>query len=107
MVEALDTWLSNSTTNFNIFVGITGAIVALSLIVMAYATHKIGKRDERATALYLNASSTMLVVLLLLLAIFIAWVDRNTVHFRQFLTAIIALTFASGALSLTIASRKQ
>lgn len=102
----LDKWLSSSTVHFNIFVGLTFAVALTSIGIMGFLYRKIGKRDERTSVLYLNVSNIMLVTLLALLTLFIAWVDKDTIHFRQLLLAIMALTFGSGAAGMIVAARK-
>lgn len=103
MIETLDVWL-NTSTNFNIFVGVTMIAMIASLCTMYIASRKIGKRDERTSQIYLKISNTTLIVLLMLLSIFISLVGADVVHFRQILIAMIALAIGCGAILMARAA---
>ncbi|MBS5954530.1 MAG: hypothetical protein KIB53_11970 [Paraclostridium bifermentans] len=97
MIDMLNNWLGSSTSNFNVFVGITMGIVILSLIVMFYFGHKIGKSDERTYIIHLKIYRVMFVTILLLLSVLINWSDGS--YFRQHISLVISLTFLSGAVA--------
>lgn len=97
MIDILNNWLGSSTSNFNTFVGITMGIVILSLIVMFYFGHKIGKPDERTYIIHLKIYRVMFVTILLLLSVLMNWSDGS--YFRQHISLVMSLTFLSGAIA--------
>ncbi|MDK2587260.1 hypothetical protein QOZ83_15545 [Romboutsia sedimentorum] len=97
MIDMLNNWLGSSISNFNTFVGITMGIVVLSLIVMFYFAHKIGKPDERTYIIHLKIYRVMFVTIFFLLAVLMNWSDGS--YFRQHITLVISLTLLSGAIA--------
>ena len=97
MIDLLDKWMASSVYNFNIFVGITTILAIISLVAIFYFCNKIGKPDERTSIIYFKISNTMFSTLILLIAVYISWVDSTTIYFRQYLIFIFSLSLFSGA----------
>jgi len=98
MINVLDNWMSESTQNFNIIVGVTPILFLVSLIILFVISKKIGKPDERTNAIYFKISSFMFITQIIMNSIFISSVDRDIQNFRQFFILFEGLVFFVGAI---------
>lgn len=64
--EPLRMWAEESTSNWNILVGIGFLLVVVGIILLYIFTKKIGREDERTSPIYLKSASIMLLVIVLL-----------------------------------------
>lgn len=107
MINMLDRWMDSSIYNFNIFVGVTMVLAVISIIGLVYFYSKMGKPDERTYIINLKILKTMFRSLIVLLGIYISWVDKDIIYFRQYLIFIITLTFFIGAITAAIQYKKD
>ncbi|GIN88257.1 hypothetical protein J6TS2_46430 [Heyndrickxia sporothermodurans] len=98
MIDLLNNWMSESTQNFNIIVGITAILFLGSIIALFIIRKKIGQPDERTNAIYLKIISCMFTTQIIMNAIFISLVDRNIEYFRQFFILFQGIVFLIGAI---------
>ncbi|MGG0821765.1 6-aminohexanoate hydrolase [Paenibacillus turicensis] len=98
MIDVLNHWMSESTQNFNIIVGLTMALYVGSLTVLLYIVNKFGKPDERTNAIYLKIISCMFTTQLIMSTVFITFVDGDIQFFRQFFVLFQAVVFLVGAI---------
>ncbi|KGR76304.1 hypothetical protein [Ureibacillus sinduriensis] len=98
MVELLNSWMLESSGNFNMIVGLTMVLWVGSLVVQFFFSNKIGKPDERTNAIYLKIISCMFTTQLIMNAIFITFVDRDIEYFRQFFLLFQGVVFLVGAI---------
>lgn len=98
MIQQLDRWL-DSSSNFNLFVGIIAAVAILSAVAYTYFFTKIGKTDEYGLKIRLNVTNRMFATLTVMLILFVFLVPEGTEHFRQILLGCFSVTSLVGAVS--------
>ncbi|AIK35555.1 MULTISPECIES: hypothetical protein [Bacillus] len=106
MLDLLNNWMSESTDNFNIFVGFTSLLMLGSAIVLFIIYKKIGKPDERTNTIYLKITYCMFVTQILMNSIFTSLVSKD-MYFRQFFILTQALVFFIGAIYSIKLYRKE
>ncbi|WP_047981912.1 hypothetical protein [Ornithinibacillus contaminans] len=107
MIDVLNEWMLESTTNFNIIAGITMLVYAGSILSLFIISKKFGKPDERTNGIYLKIIVCMFVTQLIMNSIFISWVDRDIDYFRQFFILFQGIVFLVGAVYSFILYRKD
>lgn len=98
MINVLNNWMLESSQNFNVIVGLTMVLYAVSLLVLLYIKKKFGKPDERTNSIYLKIISFMFTTQLLMNAFFILLVDSDIEYFRQFFLLFQGIVFLAGAI---------
>lgn len=106
-LEMLDKWMALSSDNFNIFVGITTAVMVTSVGVMLYCLRKLGKTDERTRVISYKVMTVMFWALLCTNSLFITWVSADMKFFRQYMIAGVALALLAGAIASFYLYRRE
>ena len=97
MIDLLNNWMLKSSQNFNIIVGVTTFLYAVSVIVLVIIIRKFGKSDERTETIKLKIVSTMFITQLIMNTLFILLVDSQIDFFRQIFILFEGITFLVGA----------
>ena len=97
MIDLLNNWMLKSSQNFNIIVGVTTFLYAVSVIVLVIIIRKFGKSDERTETITLKIVSTMFITKLIMNTLFILLVDSQIDFFRQIFILFEGITFLVGA----------
>lgn|GEM_PF-1753919 len=98
MFEDFDKWLDVSR-NFNSFLGVTGAIGLLSMLVYTFFLSKIGKKDEYSIQIRLNVTNKMFTTLMILFIAFFLFVPSEFIHYKQLIAAFASTTLLVGAIT--------
>ncbi|MDC2865104.1 6-aminohexanoate hydrolase [Bacillus sp. BP-3] len=106
MIDLLNNWMSESTDNFNTFVGFIALLWLGSIIVLFIIGKKFGRPDERTNAIYLKIISCMFTTQLIMNGAFISLVGKD-MYFRQFFILFEAIVFFVGAIYSVRLYRKE
>lgn len=98
MIDVLNNWMLKGSWNFNIIVGVTMFLYAVSIIALFLIIRKFGKSDERTETIKLKIVSTMFTTQIIMNALFISLVDRQIDFFRQIFILFQGITFLVGAI---------
>ncbi|RWZ58682.1 hypothetical protein EQV77_06870 [Halobacillus fulvus] len=97
MIEFIDTWMSESGSNLNVFIAVTLTVFAVSTLLIIIFNKKLGETDERKRLIQLKVNQGMYITLLAFLFFMIATVGGSLDHTKQFLLFGISLSLFAGA----------
>lgn len=98
MIDQLDIWLGN-INNFNLFVGIQMVIALVSVAVVLFYTHKIGKADERTIHIQYKIFRAMFYTLFTAIMLVYTQVSAEMHFIRQYISMAMTLSIAAGAIA--------